>query len=415
MKSIIILLAVCTVFTLTACTKGDLEIENSRITENGLNIEEQFAKSLAIALKNNSELSSFLMTEASLAFDGDNNFLIAPNSDRPSTKGGLSLRDMLKISFPTTKSSGSNDAGDNNNIDIDYLLNYIKSNYPLLQVYVMNPECYDQTKDFKVVYIPEDFDEGITMSVPCYDKNGEKTMISANDEYENETIIVVSRNERTIAVSNVLLNGSDEYEGAMPIYKDAYYNYYLIDDLHHDSSLPTTMITDIFVPEEYRECERYKLGKCRDYLYQVRPKNKSAWNKMENPFLGDPELYVDIAYGKYLGGVLGDERIRKELPTGYKNRNNIHWKTHDIELLQWNLKENGKSMKYTWHERDAGNIITISIPFSVEFLDNNILNANVEIGVGKHDEECGESIVYYTDENNHQYDTGYVLYTVQFR
>ena len=72
-------------------------------------------------------------------------------------------------------------------------------------------------------------------------------------------------------------------------------------------------------------------------------------------------------------------------------------------------------MKYTWHERDAGNIITISIPFSVEFVDNNILNANVEIGVGKHDEECGESIVYYTDENNHQYDTGYVLYTVQFR
>lgn len=412
MKSRILLSAVCTMLSLAACTKSNLETENSRITENGLNNEEQFAKTLAIALKNNGELSSFLVDEASMTFDGDNNFLIAPNSNQPSTKGGQSLRDMLKASFPVTKSSNLS----NCNIDIDYLLDYIKSNSPLLQVYVMNPECYEKTKSFKVVYIPEDFDEGITMSVPCYNENGEKTMISTNNECENETVIVVSRNERTVAVSNVLLNGTDEYEGAKPIYINEYYHYYLVDDLYRYATVePLNIIDDIIIPEEYKKCERYKLGKSRDYLYKVRPKNKSAWNKMEDPFLGDPELYVDVAYGKYLGGLLNDDKIRKELPTGYKNRNNIKWKTQDIELLQWNLKENGKSMKYTWHERDAGNIISISIPFSVEFLDNNVLNGNIEINVGKHDEECGEALVYYTDENNHQYDTGYVLYTVQFR
>ena len=105
MKPRILLSAVCTMLSLAAYTKSNLETENSRITENGLNNEEQFAKTLAIALKNNGELSSFLVDEASMTFDGDNNFLIAPNSNQPSTKGGQSLRDMLKASFPATKSS----------------------------------------------------------------------------------------------------------------------------------------------------------------------------------------------------------------------------------------------------------------------------------------------------------------------
>lgn len=407
MKPRTIVFVVCAVFSLTACTKGNLATKERQGAEWNSG-EQQFAEILSVALRND-ELSSFIIDEASKAFDGDNNFLVAPNSDNPSTKSGISFRDMLKIAFPVTRSGES--------VDIDCLLDDIKNNSPLLQIYVMNPECYENTQCPKVVYIPEDFEEGITMSLPCYDENGDKTMIPATEELENETVFVVSRNERTVAVDKVLLNGNDEYKGAKPIYVDEKFNYYLIEDLNiSNPSKPTTGILDgIFVPEEYRECERYKLDNGRDYLYNVRPKDKSAWDKMENPFLGDPELYVDVIYGKYLGGLLGEESIRKELPTGYKNRNNIQWKTHDIELLQWDLLENGKSMKYVWNERDAGNIISISIPFSVEFLDNNVFNGNLEINVGKHDESCGEAIVYYTDENNHQYDTGYVLYTVQFR
>lgn len=402
-----IIFSTLAIMSLIACSKISHESSNFNNTIEQLNSEEQFSKILAISLKNNAELSSFIIQEANNAFDGDNNILIAPNSDCPTTKGGVSFKEVLKHSYLSTKA--------NEAINIDDLFDIIKSNSPLLQIYVMNPECYETTKGIKVVYIPEDFDEGITMSVPCYNEYGEKSMIATNNEYQNETIFVVSRNERTIAVSKIALKGEKEFKGAKPIYEDEYFNYYLIDNLYGTQPILTNGIDEILIPEEYKNCERYKLGKSRDYLYKVRPKNKSAWNKMEDPFLGDPELYVDILFGKYLGGMLGDEGLRKELPTGYKNRNNIQWKIHDIELLQWNLRENGKSMKYIWNERDAGNFITISIPFSVEFLDNQVLNGNIEVGVGKHDEKCGDAIVYYTDENNHQYDTGYVLYTVQFR
>lgn len=250
MKSRIILSVVCIVLSLAACSKSDLESDDSLISESALNEEEQFAKTLAVALKNNNELSSFIRSEAEKAFDGDNNFLVVPNSDQPSTKGGRSFRDMLKTSVPATKSSESTD------IDVDYLLdNNIKSNSPLLQVYVMNEECYDKTESFKVVYIPEDFEEGVTMSVPCYNENGEKTMIPTNNECEDEAVLVVSRNERTVAVNKILLNGEETYKGATPIFKDEYYNYYLVNDLNNGSSLvqPSSIIDDILIPDEYKK------------------------------------------------------------------------------------------------------------------------------------------------------------------
>jgi len=204
----------------------------------------------------------------------------------------------------------------------------------------------------------------------------------------------------------------------MPIHVDEKYNYYLKTDIQYTSDTNPEMasIGDLVIPSEYRQSHRYQVGKeGKDYVYKVRPKNKSAWNKLENSFLGDPELYVNVVYGKFLGGALGSDNVTKMFPTGYKNRNNIKWKVQNVEMLRWDLLENGKSMKYVWAEDDGGSIINIDVQYSIGFLNNQVLNGTFKIGIGKNDERAGESIVYYTDEDEHVYDTGYVLFTIQTR
>lgn len=367
---------------------------------------------MAQSLTANSELPSFLLNKASERFDGDNNFLVIPALDEPVTKGGTTLREMLQSSCFVTRSDGAT------YINVDSIASRLKVESPLLQVYIMNEESWNTTQNPLVVYLPDDFDDQIVSNVPAYDSEGNKIMLPSDGNYENQSMIIVSRNERTVAVSKDVLGGDNEYMGASPIHVSDKYNYYLKTDLVYTvfPDIEIGDLGDLFIPSEYKDSHRYKLGnKGHDYVYKVRPKNKSAWNKLEHPFIGDPELYVNVIYGKYLGGVLGAGNVMKMFPTGYKNRLNIKWKVQNVEMLKWNLLENGKSMKYVWGEDDGGSIIDINVPYSIGFLNNQILDGVFNIGIGDWDERAGEAIVYYTDENDHQYDTGYVLFTIQTR
>lgn len=382
--------------------------ETTYIDETG----ETFAKLLANSLNDNVNLSSYLYAKASERFDGDNNFLIIPALDEPVAKSEHSFKEMLKASCLATRGEG----GDN--IDVDAIARKLKVESPLLQVYIMNIDAWDVTDKPLVAYIPDDFDDQVVSTISAFDGNGNEILLSSDGKYENQSIIVVSRNERTVAASKDVLGDNIEFKGAMPIHVDEKYNYYLKTDIQYTSDTNPEMasIGDLVIPSEYRQSHRYQVGnEGKDYVYKVRPKNKSAWNKLENPFLGDPELYVNVIYGKFLGGALGSDNVTKMFPTGYKNRNNIKWKVQNVEMLRWDLLENGKSMKYVWAEDDGGSIINIDVQYSIGFLNNQVLNGTFKIGIGKKDERAGESIVYYTDEDEHVYDTGYVLFTIQTR
>ena len=82
--------------------------------------------------------------------------------------------------------------------------------------------------------------------------------MSSDGKYENQSIIVVSRNERTVAVSKDVLGDNIEFKGAMPIHVDEKYNYYLKTDIQYTSDTNPEMasIGDVVIPSEYRQSHR---------------------------------------------------------------------------------------------------------------------------------------------------------------
>ncbi len=405
----------CCIFSILAvcvsCSKETLNIpdnDTNPVIMNEVESGEVFAKILATSLKDNPDLDSFIKTKTMEAFDGDNNFLIIPNIDNPQTKSGMTFRSMLSELLIPTKSS-------NENMPLDSIIEDIKNESPLLQVYLMNAENWNGTDQLTVAYLPSDYDEQSTQYVPAYDSTGEKLLISPDSDFEGEPMLVVSTNERSVAIDNSKTNPDGTYKSAKPIYSNDKYSYYLLEDMVFEPITynPETKGPIIDGIESYENCYRWNHSTCSDFIRRVTISNKSAWNALEKPLSGDPELYVNIIYGTSALGTMGS--TYRFVGTGYHNRNNIEWSTKNINVMRWDLIKNGKYMIYKWGEKDGKKDNDQTISASIDFLDLGLITANVNINLFKNDDPAGEAFVYYDHDNLTEYNTGSVKFDVEIR
>lgn len=224
---------------------------------------------------------------------------------------------------------------------------------------------------------------------------------------------------------------------ANPIYETDYYTYYLQEDLsssslNDESDVPQTKATAVaektiagLLGGDYPSCGRMNLYPTKDYITRVRPTSKSAWSDIEPAIMGDPELYFYFELGSILGGKGQIKKEKKYIGKGYKNRNNIHWLDLaeagiDTELFRWSLVDNGTNIRYEWWEDDGGALIDHTTSVSIEIpnaLGELISPEPVEVNVkiGKKDDYAGSVYAYYIDENNHIYNTSYVMFEIEYR
>lgn len=132
----------------------------------------ELAKALNLAVQASSNVRQFVRTEVMRRFDGDYDFLIDDainkkikfSDEMIVTRSGLSERsfgEIIRDYLPTTKSGND-------------ILTELQKQYPDLQVAVpvhaieWDPETYVPV----VAFIPDDYDDSTTLSVPGYDANG---------------------------------------------------------------------------------------------------------------------------------------------------------------------------------------------------------------------------------------------------
>ena len=167
----------------------------------GLNM---LAKAVSQAVRNNPGMRQFIHSESLLCFDGDYDFLISKAMDKPvsvsngevRTRSGLTemtFGEMVGMYLPKTKSG-------------EDLLASLQEQYPDLQVAVpihagaWDPESYTPV----VVFLPEDYKEFETETLPGYDAEGQYVEVDAI-QAPNVPVIVLSHNERMS-----LLEGTEE-------------------------------------------------------------------------------------------------------------------------------------------------------------------------------------------------------------
>ncbi len=155
----------------------------------------ELAKSLNKAVRSNIGMRQFIHSEVQLRFDGDYEFLISKVTDSPipkaeeesSTRSGqdmITFGEMVREYLPETRSG-------------EDILTVLQELYPDLQVAVpvhadeWDPETYTPV----VVFVPTDYRENETLTVPGYDAEGLFVEVDAINE-PDVPVIVISRNER---------------------------------------------------------------------------------------------------------------------------------------------------------------------------------------------------------------------------
>ena len=115
----------------------------------------------------NPSFKSFVLSNASLRFDGDFNFLIVP-------------------AFNQTKSF-------NSDFNIPpYLIDAIAKEDPLLQIYVLHPDLWTDNCPPLVIYLPEDFDDHATEFIDAHTPTGEIIQVKVKDTFDNTPVVVIS-------------------------------------------------------------------------------------------------------------------------------------------------------------------------------------------------------------------------------
>ena len=341
------------IFAIFACEKQYEQSTDTTVPD--ISVDESasaFAKILASSM-NNSEMLDFIKEMADQRFDGDENFLIMDKLDDKATKSSHTFYDMLASTV--TKSSGA--------YDLDNLVEAIKLNDPLLQVYVMNSELWDSGIEPVVVLLPENYDDERLCTLTVYQMDGKSYTISSEDEIEDAPVVVLSRNERTI-VEKTKKEGNDAY------YSNDIYDYFLKEHLYTTTNSKKELTTKssnsieqevaVLMGTEFTNSYRNLNSSKTDYVTDVTINDKEAWKAIESGWLGDPELTLYIVYGDRSG----DDMVIKHKNslnsndkfeiTGnvFKNRNNIRIYPWNQETMTWSLYENGSDMVYAWNEED---------------------------------------------------------------
>lgn len=420
-KSLLFIIAL--IFAVSSCNKTEHTVIEP--FEEGISANEN-AESLAVLLSsalNNAEIMDLVSEISAIKFDGDNNFLLAEHLSSTPTRSTRSLYELLKANIQTRSVASESD-------NLDEIINNIVSADPLLQIYLMNDELLNNGIPPVIVCLPEEYDDAVSSTLVGYDLHGNRFTLSSEELIEDRPVIVLSRNERTIAVENSRVPSSGQYMGAAPYYVSSDYHYYLKEDLTYPEEIATgDIISTNYVQTRvtteksedwaakilgspFNDCHRYNNYPTKDYIKKVTIASKSAWKDMESGWLGDPDLYVYVIYGDTLLGYLSAKKVKKYVGTGYKNRNNIQWCDKDIDVIRWSLLNNGDMMKYVWYDDDGGSIISIPITAEIQAAEMEPIEVSATVDIGNKDEEGGTSLVYYYDDQSTIYNTGWVKFQI---
>lgn len=407
------------IFALFACEKQYEQSTDTTVPD--ISVDESasaFAKILASSM-NNSEMLDFIKEMADQRFDGDENFLIMDKLDDKATKSSHTFYDMLASTV--TKSSGA--------YDLDNLVEAIKLNDPLLQVYVMNSELWDSGIEPVVVLLPENYDDERLCTLTVYQMDGKSYKISSEDEIEDAPVVVLSRNERTI-VEKTKKEGNDAY------YSNDIYDYFLKEHLYTTTNSKKELTTKssnsieqevaALMGTEFTNSYRNLNSSKTDYVTDVTINDKEAWKAIESGWLGDPELTLYIVYGDRSGDDLvikHKNRLNindKFEITGnvFKNRNNIRIYPWNQETMTWSLYENGSDMVYAWNEEDnSTGDKSYYVNFSIRwysYSDKEILSEKINYPfiVDLEDNYAGFNVIEYSDADCENYNSGYISYTI---
>ena len=387
------------------------------------------AQNLAAGLQNE-DVKSFIKEKSLERFDGDYNFLFetTKNENVTISTNGRSVQSTFGEILIPKDERGRGTSG---------LLDTLRKNYPLLQIAlpqleIDSAESWDVEETPLVAFIPSDFDEGNADGViPAFDANGNYHELSGIEE-PDALVIVISDNERLIAVEKASANSgrSPVLIGDCPILVQPYFE----NETHH-----------FFLKEDvypiisscggggYRggggsgggsggggssggsqTCDRDRKDKT-ELLYKAKFKDMSTLRGVERWANGRPEVvyYVTRAVynrnGVHTFSTIGPQQVGNKnwSRRPFLKKPRTTWKTLNHDLFKWNPARNGDEMAYTWIEEDNPwfeGSATVSLYLDVDFLGTNIgdvqFDGNASFSIGGQDDHIGKNYVYYCDNTD---------------
>ncbi len=399
-----------------------------------------FSKRLAMTLKDEG-VRHFIKKKVTAQFDGDYDVLFAE------AKGNTVTLSSARQSASTTfgdilVSSTPLDTKVENATTGNAFLEELLAQNPLLQIAM--PELPNASADNwnhetytpLVVFVPSTFDEKNTTHLTAYDSEGNDTLLNITTP-PNKSIIVVSQNERLLAVAkkdtkNLRLEMTNScLATAEPYYEDPYYTYYYTSDAYCTEYIMddggggsggggTGSGTTSY-------CDRdTKSGK--DYLYRVKFKTIDGFRDAEHYLDGNPEIYCLITIGAKESNAFNTLRKSISSPDRSKWKDcgvftcSPEWFYINSEVVTWDKAEMGNRMKYTWIEEDDSNdTYEYTIGLSTSFKDEGTgatttVNGQTKVTLKGEDKNLGESYVEYcdnTDSPGYEYSTAFLYFNVK--
>ncbi|MCF6359532.1 MAG: hypothetical protein L3J29_02080 [Cyclobacteriaceae bacterium] len=365
MRNTLKLAGVVMLVTLAACTKQTSIEPSAQLVLSDYSTEADLlavdiGKRIASSLEDEN-FRNFVGEELKKQFDGDDNFLILKTERDAINPGqGGSFLEML---YPK-KNAVNRSAGVTN------LVKNLEETYPLLQVAFPDLEVGDvndwlaNPKAIKVVVLPANYteDSGITGAI-AYDAEGNETIVPLKSE-PNESVIVLTRNERTVRIpKESSIAGRTalfpfpcpiEMLSISPIYEteDAfYYDRYLLEDTCNPApgdggpsgpSTPPPLVNCL--------CDRECNPNRKEMIAKVRFPSTTALQRAEDWPLGKPEMRFvqmrnwDTSVASFMDASFTSGRRRD-----WKNGK---WVTMNRQWNNWNLADNGDTQAYFVFEED---------------------------------------------------------------
>jgi len=416
----IIIAVMCSVI-LTSCEKEELpeQKDSAELVKENNPLLSEFANVVAKSV-DKIEGREFIKKEVLKQFDGDYDMLMAEAIKKPVTSqykntNGITFGQLLNQSY-----SGDKNVQKNSSNEFNTFMNKIIKKYPLLQiavpeVYQNSPERWDIEEYTPLVaFLPNDYDEQTTKTIPAYDASGKLHLLDAKIPPE-KTVVVVSQNERLI----VKKKGADNEqklidECTVPYYETNTHIYLRPIDCGGIGSGGgsgggggSTGPTDSW-----------------DNLNKAKITNHDEWKNMEGWPANEPEFKLEVFYynkehqkfdktsKSVTGNFIKDRAFRKDKMLWVDNIN--------IPIIIFDTDLYGKSMKYVWIEKDPGGHGNKKETWTTTLPDGTTYTSTITWNKDSNDESGYDQIVYPYPRNSRYgegqyYNTGRVEFYVNFK
>lgn len=366
---------------------------------------DQLARTLSIEVTSES-YREYLKAQILKRFDGDYNFLLALHANDQMGSGktnseilnarleGTTLADLLAV-------------------------------YPLLQIAMPelsnhNPMDWDTKGHIPlVVYRPPDVDLNALENLIGY-RNGKAETISLSEE-PDELILVISNNERTLAVPETTLGkkthplanedclSTVDYEG---VYGGLFYILKTALETCYETNPSTGPTSD--------GCERDTYNG-RDQIIRAKFTTMNYMREAEHYLDGNPELYFIVTLASK--NPSGFASLRKSFPS--KDRSQWkdcgvfscvpEWHEYEQPVFNWDKEVFGNLVRYDWFEEDFSTAkFDITLGLTSKFEDVSV-SGNVKITISKKDYFLDQDFVQFCDKargTGTDYNTGKLYFTV---